>query len=110
MSATGALSGIAINVGVEFCNRFIVCDVSARFFHVCPVRSSMNSRQLAGRAAGSALIARRIARLTRSPSFGQTCFGGGKSFLIFFIQQSSGLVFVNGTSPVTIMYSVAPRL
>jgi hypothetical protein len=29
--------------------------------------------------------------------------GSGKSFLIFFINQSSGLVLVNGISPVTSM-------
>ena len=55
MSATGAISGNGIVGGVWLCNRVDDCDVSARFFHVCPVRSSMNSRQLAGRAALAAV-------------------------------------------------------
>ncbi len=36
--------------------------------------------------------------------------GGVSSLLIFFIQASSGPLDRNGNSPVTIMYSVAPRL
>ena len=70
----------------------------------------MNSRQEVGRCVGSALIARRMAQLTRSDSPGASSLGGFRSFCIFFIQASSGPVDLNGRSPVTIMYSVAPRL
>ena len=41
----------------------------------------MNSRQLAGRRIGSALIARRIARFTRSPTSGLIRFGASKGTL-----------------------------
>src|SRR5690242_2055022 len=68
-----------------------------------PVRSSMNSRQLAGRDSGLALIARRIAQLTRGERVGTNSRGSGKSFLIFLIQHSSGVVLANGTAPVTSM-------
>src|SRR6185437_13691876 len=66
-----------------------------------PVRSSKNSRQLVGRCAGSALIARRIAQSTRSETVSFNSFGAGNSFLIFRIQQSRGLDCSKGTRPVT---------
>src|SRR4051794_27678231 len=81
----------------------LMCPDICPGFHAAPVRSSMNSRQLAGRSAGLAFMARRMALLTRSDSPGERAFGGGKSSFVFFIQQSSGLVLANGICPVTIM-------
>src|SRR5690242_13919045 len=77
--------------------------------HPAPVRSSMNSRQLAGRLSGFGLIARQIARFTWAETCGASSFGWGKSPFTFFIQHSSGVVLANGMVPVTIMYRVAPR-
>src|SRR5262245_17349624 len=73
-----------------------------------PVRSSTNSRHDTGRLSGSALIARRIAQSTRSEMCGTSCLGGISSLPTFFIQASSGPLERNGSSLVTIMYSVAP--
>ena len=76
---------------------------------LCPVRSSMNSRHVAGLISGSTCMARRIAQSNRSDREGINSLGGTYSLFIFFKYASSGLQPSKGICPVTIMYRVAPR-
>ena len=66
-----------------------------------PVRSSTNSLQLAGRWAGSPLMARMTAQLTRSLTSGLTSRGLGNSFRCLRSQHSSGPTLPNGVSAVS---------